>query len=54
MGKHTVPHGETGTMTSKAGKTESYDGRHREGTAAGSSAQQPAGSDLPHRGDNLK
>jgi hypothetical protein len=39
MGKHSVPQGETGTMTSKTGKTESYDGKHREGTAKGSSGQ---------------
>lgn len=39
MASHKVPHGENGTMTSKTGKTKNYEGKHREGTAKGSSGQ---------------
>ena len=51
MAQHKVPQGETGTMTHKTGKTDIYDGKHREGIAKGSSAQQgrTTKSDLPHR-----
>lgn len=51
MGQHKVPHGENGTMTQRTGKTDRYDGKHREGTAKGSSGQQSrtAGSDVPPR-----
>lgn len=50
MGKHSVPRGETGTKTAVTGKTATYDGKHRHGTAQGSSGQQrTTKSDLPHR-----
>lgn len=55
MGKHSAPRGETGTMTSKTGKTATYDGKHRDGVAKGSSGQrQTTGSDVPPRGEGLK
>lgn len=39
MGKHSAVRGENGTMTSKTGKSATYEGKHREGTAKGSSGQ---------------
>lgn len=53
MCKHETPRGENGTMTAGAHKTAEYEGRHRLDTASGSTAQQPAGSDLPPRGEGL-
>lgn len=40
MAKHSVPHGENGTMTSQTGKTDTYEGRHRDGVAPGTDTQR--------------
>lgn len=38
-GKHRTVRGENGTMTSKTGKTQTYEGKHRPEIAKGSSGQ---------------
>lgn len=54
-GKHSTPHGEEGTKTAETrGGSGDYHGKHRDGEAAGTSAQQyrdsqTTRSDLPHR-----
>lgn len=54
MGRHSVVRGETGTYTHRTHKTSDYEGKHRQGVAKGTEAQQrrepqTTKSDLPHR-----